>query len=84
MTSLIPPSSCPTCGAILDAATGMERMTIADHLEPSPGDGTVCIRCGGLAIFDKRLALRRPTSAERRELLRRPEIVAVHRAARKQ
>lgn len=84
MSTLIPPSSCPTCGAILDAATGVKDMTIADDLEPKPGDGTVCFRCGGLAIFDKRLALRRPTSAERRMMLRKPEIIAIHNATRKQ
>lgn len=83
MTANITPSSCPTCGAIFDAATGLKDMAIADDLVPSPGDGTVCIRCGGLAVFDKRLALRRPTSAERRKLLRKPEVIAIHNAARK-
>ena len=84
MTAHIPPSSCPTCGAILDAATGVKDMAIDDDLVPSPGDGTVCARCGGLAIFDKRLHLRRPTSAERRRMLRKREVVAIHQAARKQ
>ena len=83
MTAHTPPSSCPTCGAILDAATGIKDMAVAHHLEPKPGDRTVCYQCGGLAIFDKRLMLRRPTSAERREMLRKPEIVAMHNKARK-
>ncbi len=83
MTSHLSPSTCPTCGAILDAATGVKDMAIDDSAVPSPGDATVCIRCGGLAIFDKRLSLRRPTSAERRSLLRMPEVVAMHQMARK-
>jgi hypothetical protein len=34
------------------------------HAVPKPGDVSLCIRCGALAVFDETRRLRRPTGEE--------------------
>ena len=58
-TTRIPASKCPTCGAPLSAATGLEG-----GRGPKPGDVTQCIRCAELLIFTNKLRLRKPTEKE--------------------
>lgn len=45
----ITPTTCPTCGYKLDAASHLEDQTV----RPSPGDFTVCFNCAGLLRFDE-------------------------------
>lgn len=39
-------STCFSCGHHFDAATGLEGA-----FTPNAGDASICIRCGGLAVF---------------------------------
>lgn len=39
---------CPFCDKRLDAATGIHT-----RKEPEPGDLSVCLHCGGLAVFEE-------------------------------
>ena len=50
----IPPSTCPTCGDIHDAA-----VEVAGRGRPRPGDLTVCFGCGTILVFTEKLAERR-------------------------
>jgi hypothetical protein len=61
----VPPVSCPYgCGKLLDAVSDPTGIAV-----PKPGDGGICVRCGGLLIFADDLTQRRPTPAEAEELL---------------
>ncbi len=46
-------SDCPTCGADLNAATAMSD----PESSPSPGDLSLCIKCGELLVFDQDIKL---------------------------
>lgn len=78
------PVSCPTCGYRMDAhsAVGTEDAT------PKPGDRSVCLACGALAIYHQvlgSLVLRLPTHDETEESLGDPTVVGAmfaHRQAR--
>ena len=52
-------SPCWYCGDELDACSGLEH----EH-SPSPGDMTICIRCGSLSIFAEDLSMRQPSLEE--------------------
>jgi len=55
-TTELAPSPCCECKHVVDHATG--------DGQPSPGDWTLCIRCGSLNVFDDNLMLRAPTLDE--------------------
>lgn len=50
-------SACTNCKRMLDAASKNPR-------KPRPGDMTICLYCGHLMTFGKRLVLREPTDDE--------------------
>ena len=52
-----PQCDCLNCGKRLDAATGLS-------VAPSPGDLSVCLRCGAVAIFDEGMTVRGMTEDE--------------------
>jgi hypothetical protein len=57
----LPPSRCPSCEKLLDAATSLEGA------KPRPGDWSVCIHCTSLIIFTRSvygLVLRSPAKGE--------------------
>lgn len=54
-------SSCPSCAALLDAATG-----VGHEGGPKPGDLSICFNCGELNLFDESLQVR---TADAMELL---------------
>lgn len=60
---LLPASHCPDCGAILDAATSIEK-----DQRPAPGDVTVCFKCTSFLQFDDNMQLKTLPSSELREL----------------
>jgi hypothetical protein len=49
-TTHVPPSTCPSCGALLDAASARDA-------RPSPGDYSICVKCLAVARFDAGLRL---------------------------
>lgn len=83
---------CPACHTDMPLAS--HAFYERDHEKPSPGDVTMCIKCGELAVFDDCMQLREPTVDEhimfgkdkRIDRLRRawlatqPEAVAKHEA----
>ena len=49
-TTRVPPTPCPVCTSLNDAATG------TDHNDPPrPGDLTICVTCGAILEFDDHL-----------------------------
>ena len=55
----LPKSHCTNCGTPTDGAS-----CVAEDRFPSPGDFTICIKCGHLMCFTDELGLREPTDAE--------------------
>jgi hypothetical protein len=55
----VPVSICPACGAENDGAS-----EIGGKGRPSPGDASVCLSCGHLAVFREDMRLRDPTVTE--------------------
>jgi len=59
-----PPSACPNCGTLLEAATGLGT--------PQPGSLSICYQCDALMIFSADLTLRLMTPEERAQLDKDP------------
>lgn len=69
----ITPSSCPSCGYHLDAAS---HTTDADT-RPTPGDYSVCINCGELLRFTEAMTVERLSGRELDDLeTQEPEVYA--------
>lgn len=51
-TTHIQPDLCPDCGYFTEAATG-----INNQRPPSPGAVSICISCGGVAVWDADMRL---------------------------
>lgn len=58
-----PPARCSRCDQVLDAVSKAEG-----EGTPQPGDISMCLYCGALHLFTKRLKLRRMTFGEIAEL----------------
>jgi hypothetical protein len=58
-TTRLPPTSCPYCDGLLDAASAFESSA-----KPKPGNLTVCIYCAKVVVFAEGLGLRRPEPGE--------------------
>lgn len=55
ITTVLPPTLCPSCGSRLDACThGCTKV-------PHPGGITICIYCAAVLMFDGELKLKFPT-----------------------
>ena len=53
-------STCPYCGYVSDHAG-----TIEEHKAgPKEGDVSVCLKCGGICLFDESLNIVKPTEEE--------------------
>lgn len=57
-----PGASCPYCGRVNDASTGVEGGT------PVAGDVSICLYCSLPGIFTAELLIRKPTAEEQVEL----------------
>lgn len=80
MTIEVKPAPCLNCGKVNDRLGG----AIDEHSVPVPGDVTMCIECGHLAIYDENpQRLRELTAAELLEVMQDPEIQAVQLARRR-
>ncbi len=75
---IVPDSPCTSCGHVMNRCFSVDA-----DAAPSPGDFTLCIRCGHLMAFADDLALRDLTDAEVREVAgdRRALAVQAARAA---
>lgn len=62
-TTDLPGSLCRRCGKALDAASG------SGDAVPTPGDVSVCMYCGTLAVFTDELRLRETTVDETKGFL---------------
>ena len=63
------PSNCPRCGVQTTGCTQVKRtgrrVDLYSKTLPGPGDGVICIECGGLAVFaDDGYTLRLPNFEE--------------------
>jgi hypothetical protein len=79
VTVEVKPAPCLNCGKINDRLGG----AIDEHSVPVPGDVTMCIECGHLAIYENPGRLREPTADELLEIMQDPEIQAVQLARRR-
>lgn len=79
MTAL-PQQLCLACGDVLQATS---EVTTSKARMPEPGNLSICLRCGHVAIFDKDLKLRNPTPEEQRKIDNDPRMPRIqrHRAA---
>ena len=69
----LPPQQCPWCEARLDAATnpfGSER--------PAKGHVSLCIRCGQIVEFDKKLRLIKPDFVKLEQAKREDKVFGKH------
>lgn len=66
---------CLKCGYRFDAAAGVEHDD-----EPWAGAFTVCMSCGHVMVFTKKLTVRAPTRAEAAEAADDPGVFAAQRA----
>lgn len=60
MTDIKSESGCPSCGKLLDAATG-----VGNDSGPSPGDFSLCFYCGVFLRFNEDLSLHLMSFTER-------------------
>ena len=74
--SRTPPSYCPVCRHLIDAATCVTDTT----LQPTPGHPSICVYCGEIMVFADDLSLRSPTSEELSDLRRSPVWPTMQRA----
>lgn len=61
--------TCPRCGVEVDRARNY-----AGKKQPTAGDVGVCMRCGGIHVFDNRKSVRLPTKEELRRLQADPRL----------
>lgn len=60
--------SCLACGYIADMASGVvDKQAPSKEIKPKPGDLSICIKCGHLAVFKPDMTLRPLTAVERRQ-----------------
>lgn len=62
---------CPFCGRHNPLQSAIDS---AYAEPPHEGDVGICFSCGGIALFDVELQLRKPTDRERMELSYDPEV----------
>lgn len=62
------PHGCPWCGRQQDAVSS----AAGPDIEPSAGDVSICIKCGGIAIYDGLGAFRKPTTEEEADAASQP------------
>jgi hypothetical protein len=69
--SRVPRSRCLHCGMALDMA-----LDVWGTNPPKPGDATICVECGHLMVFGKKMRLRNPRRAEQIKMAGDPKILA--------
>lgn len=69
MAVRVPPSDCWSCGRHLDGAAVEDQ----PGRMPVPGDMSLCIHCGAVAVFGEGLVLEKPTAEQFAEMAADPE-----------
>ncbi|BAS57891.1 hypothetical protein NIES2135_27320 [Leptolyngbya boryana NIES-2135] len=59
MKKNLPKSACPSCGYVVDAATG-----VGHNEQPKPGSYGICLRCSTSLIYTESLTVRAATFIE--------------------
>jgi hypothetical protein len=59
MKKNLPKSACPSCGYVMDAATG-----VGHNAQPEPGSYGICLRCGASLMYTESLTVRTATFIE--------------------
>jgi Zn ribbon nucleic-acid-binding protein len=75
MSNVVPPSACLSCGYVSDRAAD-----VFTHHKPSADDITICIACGYLMAFDKKLRMRELTMAEFKEAVTDTRVLKIQQA----
>jgi len=70
------PMRCPNCGTVNDSAASVN----VEKASVKPGDVSICIKCGHLAVFTERLKLRDPNDDEIKNMAGDPRLVRVMEA----
>jgi hypothetical protein len=70
-TPRVPPSQCPECGTVNDAATVAFEIW---HRRPTEGDAGICIVCRHISVYNADLTMREPTIDEMLKFGRDPKI----------
>ena len=70
----IPVSRCTCCGHKLDMA-----MAVGAARPPKRGDFTICIRCGTILVFGKKLRLREPRGKEFHDIAGDSDLIAAQK-----
>jgi hypothetical protein len=73
----IPEQVCPYCARPIDASGTAEGSEMGN---PRPGDATLCLRCGGLAIYTSDLSMRVPMMSELLEMKTNPGWAVIEKA----
>jgi hypothetical protein len=71
----MPEMRCTNCGKTVTHAAGINT-----DVCPVPGDGSICIDCGHLMIWNENLELRNPTDKEILDFAGDPRLIAAQRA----
>lgn len=66
----LPTDCCPECKTILDAITGLQKDGLwKENIIPTPGDLSLCVRCGEILVFNPELRLRKATPKDLETLI---------------
>jgi hypothetical protein len=80
MSFNVPMNTCLSCGIQANAATSVGY---APNKKPTPGDVTVCFKCGHIMLFGDKLELREPTAKEAYAIAGDKRILAIQHARKK-
>lgn len=61
--------ACWRCGYIFNAATCVNKTA-----KPKPGDTSICVQCGEIGVYNKKLQVTKPTAAQLQKFEADPEI----------
>lgn len=72
----VPQTECPCCGYFMDACSNIQKGV---DVAPTPGDHTICFKCGAPLDFDEGLKLRLVPA----DVFKTPEYDAVRKVQQK-
>lgn len=76
----LPGRVCPWCNHELPLASEVAKRGELRARRPSPGDATLCIRCGEFSVFADDLSLTKPSDEDFVEFASDPRVQAIRKA----